>query len=76
MNKLETIKGYYAKKDNLYLSYKNTWTKDIRKAVLFDHKESAGDSIARRPSGRVVVSIDVNHVVDKRTEYENIETDV
>tara|TARA_R110001592_G_scaffold13442_3_gene61652 strand:- start:4046 stop:4282 length:237 start_codon:yes stop_codon:yes gene_type:complete len=76
MNKLENIRGYYAKKGNLYLSNKNTWTKDIRKAVLFGHKESAGDSIARRPTGRVVVSIDVNYVIDNRTEYENIETNI
>lgn len=73
MQKFESIRGYYAKKGNLYLSDKNTWTKNIQKAVLFEHKEQAGDSIARRPSGRVVASIDVTKVIGNRTEYENLE---
>lgn len=81
MSKLENVRGYFAKKGSLYLSHKNTWTKNVNKAVLFETKEQAGDSIARRPSGRVVASLDVLTIVSDDlsrtfTNYENIEKDI
>ena len=70
MTELITTLGYIVESKRGYLTDKNSWSKDFRKAIVFGYKEGAGDALVGRRIGWVNEIQDVSLCYGDRTEYE------